>query len=312
VRKAVAITLLLGTLGAWVAGGALLTDPPAVRAQSQTPSTAELGHAGDVEFLPGFEATRPIFVLAIGSDARPGYCEPVERCLADSIHLIGINPRSQAASILGIPRDSYVDIPGRGPAKINEALLQGGPQLVVETVEQLVGVDIDYYFLTSFEGFRHMVNAVGGLEVQVPYSIAASGSLPSISAGPQQLDGDLALALARNRKGAPNGDFSRSENQGLILLAALAKFRQDVRRDPMSLLIWLVSGLTHIQTDLSVSEVFELALACMAIPPAKVVNSVTPGGIGTAPNGASIVTLGEEADAIFADIADDGLLRGPA
>ena len=307
-RKAVAIpVLLLSALGTWVAGGALLADPPTLRAQTETPTAAELGHAGKAEFLPGFERNEPIFVLVIGSDARPGFCEPAEKCLADSLHLIGINPQRGAATILGLPRDSYVEIPGRGPGKINGALLAGGPQLVVQTVEALVGVDIDYYFLTAFEGFRHMVNDVGGLEVEVPYSITGSGRLPSLSPGLQQLDGELALALARNRKGVPNGDFSRTENQGLILLAALEKFRSDVRQDPVSLLTWVDSGLTHIRTDLSAGEIFGLALACMSIPPARVNNLVTPGGIGTSPEGASVVTLGEKADVVFADIRRDGL-----
>jgi LCP family protein required for cell wall assembly len=300
--------LLLGGLVTWVAGGALLADPPSVRAQTETPTAAELGHAGRAEFVPGFPQKGPIFVLVIGSDARPGYCEPAEECLADSLHLIGINPQRRAATILGIPRDSYVDIPGQGQAKLNEALLDGGPQLVVEAVEAVARVDIDYYFLTAFEGFRHMVNDVGGFQVEIPYAIAGSGSLPSLSPGLQELDGELALALARNRKGVPNGDFSRSENQGLILLAALEKFRSDVRRDPRNLLTWMVSGLTHIRTDLSAGEIFSLALACMSISPARVDNMVAPGGIGTSPEGASIVTLGEEADAVFADMAKDGVV----
>jgi LCP family protein required for cell wall assembly len=310
-RKSVIIASAVTTIGAWVAGGALLAEPPRVQAQTETPTAMELGHAGEAEFLPNLEGADPIFVLAIGSDARPGFCEPVERCRADSLHLIAINPRRRAASILGLPRDSYVNIPGRGSAKINESLLLGGPELVVETVEELVGVDIHYYLLTSFEGFRHMVNTVGGLELEVPYAISGDGSLSTFTPGLHQLDGDLALDFARNRKGTPLGDFSRSENQGLLILAALEKFRQDVRRDPPSLLTWLVAGLTHVQTNLSSGEVFQLALASLSIPPAKVVNMVTPGGIGTTDDGASIVTLGDEAEAVFADIADDGLLESP-
>jgi LCP family protein required for cell wall assembly len=302
------VVAMLLALTAWATGGALLADPPGIRAQTQPPTVAELGHAGEAEFLPGFQRTTPIFVLAIGSDARPGYCEPAERCLADSLQLIGINPRKGAASILGFPRDSYVNIPGQGTGKINASLLAGGPQLVVKTVEELVGVDVDYYFLTSFEGFRHMVNAVGGFEVDVPYPIFG-GSLPSFQEGPQELDGELALALARNRKGTPQGDISRSENQGLIIEAALAKFRQDLRKDPVKLLTWVAAGMTHTKTNLSAGEVFRLAMACASIPPAKVVNRVVPGGFGTTDSGASIVTLGDEAQAVFADMADDGLLQ---
>jgi hypothetical protein len=68
--------------------------------------------------------------------------------------------------------------------------------------------------------------------------------------------------------------------------------------------------MTHVQTDLPASDLFELALASLTIEPRKVVNMVTPGGISTA-GGASIVTLGSEADAVFADIADDALLEPP-
>jgi polyisoprenyl-teichoic acid--peptidoglycan teichoic acid transferase len=309
VRRAVAIPLLLlGGLVTWVAGGALLADPPSVRAQTETPTAAEVGHAGRAEFVPGFPQKGPIFVLVIGSDARPGYCEPAEECLADSLHLIGINPQRRAATILGIPRDSYVDIPGQGQAKLNEALLDGGPQLVVEAVEAVARVDIDYYFLTAFEGFRHMVNDVGGFQVEIPYAIAGSGSLPSLSPGLQELDGELALALARNRKGVPNGDFSRSENQGRLLVAALQQLRKDFRKDPLSLFSWLIAGMTSIQTDLPWSDMFELALASVTIEPNRVVNRVTPGGISMAGE-ASIVALGSDAEAVFDDIADDGLLE---
>lgn len=302
---------LFVAVAVWIAGGAMLAEPPPAGAQATPP--APLGHPVDSSFLPSFAdvaGKRTMFVLAIGSDARPGVCEPVERCLADSIHLIGINPRKGGASILGFPRDSYVPIPGVGTQKINNALFAGGPELVVQTVEELVGVDIDSYFLTSFAGLRHMVNSVGGIEVEIPYPMndAASGAV--FDAGPQELDGKQALAFARNRKNTPNGDFSRSENQGLLLVEALEQFRKDIRRDPFSLFTWIASGMENIQTDLSAVELFQLSMASLNVNPKKVVNRVTPGGIESA-GGASIVTLGGEADAVFADIADDGLLEPP-
>jgi polyisoprenyl-teichoic acid--peptidoglycan teichoic acid transferase len=308
--KRAAAFLIVVALGSWIAVGALMVDVPRVSAQTSAPPI-QVGHTQDASFTSGFDGKRPFYVLAIGSDARPGVCEPVERCLADSIHLIGVNPREGAASILGFPRDSYVNVPGVGTRKINDSLFYGGPELVVQTVEELVGVKVDYYLLTSFWGLRHMVNAIGGIEVEIPYGIGASANLPAMAAGSQHLDGQLALALARNRKGTPNGDFSRSENQGLLLMAALEKLRKDVRKDPLSLFTWLVAGMTHIQTDLPASEVFHLAVASLSIEPRNVVNRVTPGGIGTA-GSASVVLLGGDADAVFADIADDALLEPPA
>jgi polyisoprenyl-teichoic acid--peptidoglycan teichoic acid transferase len=302
---------LLVAVAVWIAGGAMLAEPPAAGAQATPP--APLGHPVDSSFLPSFAdvaGKRTMFVLAIGSDARPGVCEPVERCLADSIHLIGINPRKGGASILGFPRDSYVPIPGVGTQKINNALFAGGPELVVQTVEELVGVDIDSYLLTSFAGLKKMVNSVDGIEVEIPYAMNDASSGAVFEAGLQELDGKQALAFARNRKSTPNGDFSRSENQGLVMLGALEQLRKDIRQDPFSLFTWIVSGMENIQTDLSAVELFQLSMASLNVNPKKVVNRVTPGGIGSA-GGASIVTLGGEADAVFADIADDGLLEPP-
>jgi polyisoprenyl-teichoic acid--peptidoglycan teichoic acid transferase len=306
-RRSVVGALLLSLAG-WIGLRVFLADQSGVGAQTPPP---QVGRVQDAEFLPGLPPRRPMFVLAIGSDARPGVCEPVERCLADSIHLIGINSQESRASVLGIPRDSYVPIPGVGTDKVNTALFHGGPELVVETIEQLVGVEIDAYLLTSFEGFRRMVKTIGGIRVEVPYAIAASGQLPAFAPGPQELDGAEALAFARNRKGVPNGDFSRSENQGLLLIAALRQIRQDVRKDLRQLFRWIVAGMQNIQTDLSLTDAFELTAAALSINPDQVVNRVTPGGLGFAGE-ASIVILGDEAEAVFADMADDGLLETAA
>lgn len=305
-RRALWVVALFVALVGWVAGGALLSEPPAADAQSPG---VTFGHIVDGESVPA-GGNQPFYIVAIGSDARPGVCEPVEACLADSIHLIGVNPREESASILGFPRDSYVDIPGFGTQKINNALAHGGPELVAQTVAELVGVEVDYYLLTSFEGLRHMVEGLGGVEVEIPYAMSDAASGATFEAGPEDLDGQQALAFARNRKDTPNGDFSRSENQGLLILGALEQLRQDVRRDPLQLLSWIVTGMEDIQTDLALTEVFDLMLTALSIDPKDVVNMVTPGGIGSA-GAASIVTLGSEADAVFADIADDGLLEAP-
>ena len=300
-KTAFALALLTALTGVVVVG---VGRRPASEAQVQS---GDLGHEISSTLLPGFPTGRPFFVAVIGSDARPGVCEPVERCLADSLHLVGINPKKRAATIVGIPRDSYVEIPGHGTAKINDSLFLGGPELVVQTLEQLADVEVSQSFLTSFEGFRRMVEEVGGLEVEVPYDMSDSASGAALSAGPQRLDGRQALAFARNRKSVPNGDFSRTENQGLMILSALAQMRQEVRRDPVRLFTWLIAGARYIQTDVSLPELFELALATLAIDPKNVTNVALPGGIGMAGE-ASIVTLGSEADALLADFADDAII----
>lgn len=295
------LAVLVG-LSAWLAVGAIVTDP--YRARAQTPAV-EISRAQDARFIPSARGNRPIFILAIGSDARPD--EQVDRRLADSIHVIGVNPRQGAASILGFPRDSYVPIPGFGEAKINDALYNGGPELVVETVEDLTGIQMDYWVLTSFQGMTSMVNGIGGLRIDIPYAMDDFYSGADFEPGEQVVDGRQALAFARNRHDTPDGDFSRSENHGRLLLAALGQLRSEFRKDPTTIFQWIAVGLQNVQTDLAFDEVFDLMLTAVGINPERVTNVVVPGGIGMAGE-ASVVILTDGAQAIFDDLADDGLL----
>ncbi|MGH2723530.1 MAG: LCP family protein [Actinomycetota bacterium] len=306
-RRALAAAVAMAALIAWIVAGALGTEPREARAQSPTP-TVEIRRTQRASFLPALGPSRPFFVLAIGSDARPGVCMPVERCLADSLHLIGVNPRKGAATVLGFPRDSWVDIPGYGTGKINESLHAGGPAKVVETVEQLTGIPIDYYMLTSFHGLPRMVNSVGGITVNVPYDMNDAASGAFFSAGSRRLDGKEALAFSRNRKDTPAGDFSRSENQGLLLMAALDELRRDVGEDPVALFRWILAGTQHVHTDLSFAEVFDLMLTAVSIDPDLVTNCVVPGTLGFA-GAASIVVITAAAEDIYRDMARDGLAR---
>ena len=90
-----------------------------------------------------------------GSDARPG--EDMTRTRGDALQLIGMNTKTGAAAAIGIPRDSYVDIPGVGHDKINAALYYGGPELLGEAVGNLIGIQPDYVFVTRFEKFQAMI-----------------------------------------------------------------------------------------------------------------------------------------------------------
>jgi LCP family protein required for cell wall assembly len=261
----------------------------------------------DAAFDPGVPSDREMFILAIGSDARPG--QSVTRSLADSVHIIGVNPETGVASIVGIPRDSYVPIPGGGSDKINASLFRGGPELTVWTVERLTGIRIDAYALTAFEGFRRMVTEIGGLELRVPYPMSDAASGARFRAGPTRLDGPEALAFSRNRHDAPGGDFGRSLNQGAVLVAALRALQEDARRDPLTLYRWVAAGFQHLRTDLGLGEMFDLALAALSIDPSRVRNRVVSGGGGTV-GGQSVVRLGAEAQRLFRDLARDGMLGG--
>src|SRR3546814_21159429 len=98
-----------------------------------------------------------LFRSALGSDARRG--QQVTRSLADAIQLVGINTRTGAATAIGVPRDSWVRIPGRGNDKINSAMVLGGPLLIARAVEGPVGIEPDYVMVTDFTGFRAMIRS---------------------------------------------------------------------------------------------------------------------------------------------------------
>jgi LCP family protein required for cell wall assembly len=298
------IALLVTLAVAWVAGSSIGATQPVRRAAAAPLFQIEQAHA---EYVPVLDGSKPIFVLVIGSDARPD--EEATSTRADSLHIVAINPAKHKATIVGIPRDSYVNIPGHGSNKINAALFYGGPELVVKTVEELTGLRMDYWALTGFQTFQQMVNGIDGLVVDVPFAMNDTASGAFFEPGIQRLDGENALAFARNRHGLPSGDFGRSENQGLLLVSALHQMKKEFNKDPGTMLTWIASFMRRATTALTLDEVVDLAFTGTAIDPEKVVNVVVTGGVGMVGN-MSVVNLDQaEVDAIANDLKDDGILK---
>ncbi|HLW16680.1 MAG TPA: LCP family protein [Actinomycetota bacterium] len=272
-------------------------------AAGQTPATTiARAHAG--EFAPSY--TRPIFILMLGGDGRTGN-SPNAR--SDSIHIVAIVPSTMHASILGIPRDSYVNIPGHGQNKINSAMFFGGPQLTIQTVEQLTGCHFDYYTLTSFQGFIGIVNDFGGITMKVTENTPPDHySHYNFQQGvTYHLNGGTALAFARDRHTRPRGDFDRSLAQGKLIIAALAQQEANSRKDPGTLLRAMGAMYRNLRLDIPVTEALKLGLLALKIKPANVTNEVMTGGIGNV-GGASIVTVPQAARNQFVDICSDGQL----
>jgi LCP family protein required for cell wall assembly len=291
-------------LAAWLLGSSLgaLDGSIAARAQSSGVVVGK-AHAG---FTPSLTGSKPVVILAIGSGAREG--ENVLRSLGDSLHLIFLNPAKRRAVLVGVPRDSYMPIPGRGSGKINSSMVYGGPDLMVQTMEQNFGVTIDYWALTTFWGFTDMINAVGGLTVDVPFPMVDSYSRSDFQPGVQKLTGPEALAFSRDRHSLEQGDFGRQENGGRLILAALAQFKKQFRADQARLFTWLGAGMRNIDTEIPLSEVMALAYSASRVPTTKVQNVVLPGGTGMV-GGTSVVTLDmARARAIVADAKADALL----
>ena len=254
---------------------------------------------------PSLKVARPAFptmrVLAIGSDARNP--QPVTKCRADALHIIGVNATKGVGGIVGIPRDSWVPLPGGGSGKINAALVVGGVNGQVRTVSRASGVQIDGYVITGFKGFRGMVRSLGGIVFVAAKALKSVDGLAIVKPGSNKLDATHALALARERKHLPNGDFGRSANQGAIIRAGMVMAQ---KAGPGALAGLLSKMGPHLSTDLSVSEVLNLSASLYLSNAAKVPNTVVPGAIGTR-EGQSVVLLGSPARKIFADMKNGRL-----
>lgn len=264
---------------------------PAIEFRSSIPVPAEL-----------------TFILVVGSDARPG--EDLSRTRADSIHLLAVNPRSREGTVLGFPRDAYVEIPGKGRDRINEALAKGGPQLLAETVRKLTGLPVHYYVLTGFAGLTRLVDEVGGVDVYVERRMNDSASGARFERGWHHFSGAEALAYSRNRRDTAYGDFSRSQNQGNLILATLAKMRSEVGDDD-GLMGWIRVLVRHVQLDVPRDHLPPLGALARRLQPERLTNVVAPGRVGTA-GGKSVVYLTEDAVRLFHDLRDDAVLGSPS
>jgi LCP family protein required for cell wall assembly len=149
-------------------------------------------------------------VVLLGSDARAG-----EASRSDTIVVT-----KAGGGMLAVPRDTLVDIPGVGKDKINAAFASGGPGLTVETLENLTGVQVNDYVVVHFGGVEEMVDALGGitLEVDKPIRVGIDGRRVYIPAGTRTLDGLQALAYVRYR-GGPTADIGRIGRQQKFLRA---------------------------------------------------------------------------------------------
>ncbi|GHG56068.1 transcriptional regulator [Flavimobilis marinus] len=188
------------------------------------------------------EGTTAVNILILGSDSRisagdPGSWEQGAQ-RTDAIMIAHLNANRQNAYVMSIPRDSWVEIPGHGEAKINAAYSLGGPTLMIETVEDLTGIRIDHFAVADFESFTSLTNALGGVEIEVPEDTYQKGEL-LFTAGTHLMDGEEALAYTRQRYGLEGGDFDRIKRQQNWLRAVVKKaskmgaFTNPIRRAEM-------------------------------------------------------------------------------
>lgn len=178
----------------------------------------------DLREAPVYVSSDPFSILILGIE---NYSSKYDKGRSDTIMVATFNPKKQTMKLLSIPRDTLVKIPGyRKKDKINAAYAFGGKEETIKTVEQLLDIPIDYYVTVNFNGFKNIVDILGGVKVDVPFSfddINAQWKRFYFHKGEQKLDGEAALVYARMRMKDPRGDFGRNDRQRQIVSAVIDK-----------------------------------------------------------------------------------------
>ncbi|MBT1280413.1 LCP family protein [Thermoanaerobacter sp. CM-CNRG TB177] len=221
VLKVISAILLLSLLSAGVGGYIFL--------KSLNPSDSFLMQRSSEN--TNSETIQKINILVLGVDET----SPTDPRRSDTMILLSYNPKTNKAYILSIPRDTMIKLDKYGTQKINAAYPIGGPQLVMDTVSQLIGEPVDYYVKIGYEGFKQLVDDLGGVEMNVPmdmnYDDNAGNLHIHLKKGVQLLDGEKALQLVRFRHGYAEQDLERVKVQREFLLAMFEK-----AKDPSTLL----------------------------------------------------------------------------
>ncbi|HEX9092831.1 MAG TPA: LCP family protein, partial [Coriobacteriia bacterium] len=238
--------------------------------------------------------TEPFYMVLIGVDTRPE--EKVAR--SDSLMLARVDPQGQRVQIMSIPRDTRVTIKGRGKAKINEAMQRGGPALVIETVRDFTGLPISHYVVVDFNGFKGIVDAMGGVRIYVPEKIddiQAANNHPDAAVIPKgwnTLDGQHALTFVRARHQFADQDFTRVKNQQAFV-KALYKQAMSIT-NPFKIPVLISAVASSMKTDLQLADIASLARVFKGMPDRNIETITMPGDAKTI-DGASVVVADEKA-----------------
>jgi polyisoprenyl-teichoic acid--peptidoglycan teichoic acid transferase len=264
------------------------------------PTTLSLTKTGSVtayDFSDGV-----VWVLVLGSDASPG--ESFRDADTDFFQLLGINFRTGSAAAIGIPRDSWVELP-RGLDRINKAYDIGGAEVAARATEDLVGIAPDYVMITGGTGFLGMVDTLGTIDVDSDFAFRAEYSDLEVHRGINTFDAQEALDFAVTRDYG-RGDFDRSLSHQALLLGLLGALHEH-QDEPGFMEKLGLAAVDGIDTDnLSPLDLYRLLNALTSVVPAKASGCIVLGEEQTSPGGGDIVIPDEElAERLGDDVRDD-------
>ena len=251
-------------------------------------------------------------ILVLGTDSRTSASDPSQwkegAQRTDAIMIVQVSGDRKTVSVMSIPRDSWVEIPGHGQGKINAAYSYGGPSLTIHTVENLTGIHIDHFAVANFESFVALTDEIGGVRVNLktPQSLAGK----EFGTGAQVLNGQQALAYTRERSSLPNGDFDRVKRQQTWMRSIVSRvLTNGTLSSPTALYSFLKTASRTVAVDESftLNQMQSLALETRHLHSNDIRFMTVPtAGTGTSADGQSIVTLDADADApLFKAFAED-------
>lgn len=259
---------------------ALSLPLPGQAPNSDQSASAGLGELWQSGFR--YQVTRPVNVLLMGIDEVPDVPETSAEIFSgrtDTLLLARVDPENKTVNMLSIPRDTRVNIPGYGSAKINHANVEGGPELVAQTIGTNLGpVPIDRYVRVSTGAFREIVDLVGGVEVNVPkrmvYEDKTQGLYIDLYPGWQTLNGDQAEQFARFRKDE-TGDIGRVQRQQMLLKALRQRLTSPAIIPKLPQIVRVLQR--YIDTNLSLEEMLALASFALELQPDNLHMVMLPG-----------------------------------
>ncbi|MGW4381626.1 LCP family protein [Kitasatospora sp. NPDC004531] len=271
-------------------------------------------HTGQTFLLVGLDARADQATTGQGAKA-PAWQLGAQR--SDTMMLMHISADRKSVSVVSIPRDTWVPVPGHGNAKINAAYSWGGPALMVQTVQDLTHIRIDHVAVIDWNGFRALTDAVGGVDITIPRTIEAKGDAREWLAGTHHMDGAEALLYVRERHGLPNGDLDRTKRQQNFLRALMLRTMDSgTLSSPGRLtgLLGTVGDVVSVDDRLSNTDLYDLAWSLRGVRPDGVHFLNAPFGGFDSVDGQSVVRMDSGAagllwDAMRGDRMDEYLAQ---